>query len=761
MFKLSVSTIFFFIFVSSSYAQISAPQQTLDSLLIVNKNHIKDDSLKTVILRQLYLQYFKLKNTEKAEEYVEKTIAIAQRNNIKLIIPRSYFSLGLYYHGITKYLKAEQNYSKALTGFEELGDLDWKASVHLNLGALYLSIPDYAKALAANQNAIQIYQMLKNNIDLASCYVNVSGIYASLRQESSALAYLKKALRIFSAANANGRGVALAYGNIGKSYFSASNEEYKKMGIHPSLKHSLALENLDKGLVVAKYLKDASVLTGLYTDLGSVYESLGNSDLALDSYKMSLNYADQLDNKSFRANSLLALSEFYLNAKNYKPAIPLLQEALQIGENYKLNEVQRLAYSNLSKVEEKLGNYSSSLAYFKQYIYFKDVIFSQEKEKEITRRQLQLDFSVKENEFRLTEHLTSGRLNTQILLAKQQQQRLTLKKNQLALSEQERALQQLNFLRKQTQLENEKAESASLLAHQKLTTKLKEREIGLQKIQLKFNKNISLILSVLATLLFIFLIHIFYARRKTVKLNKIVSKQKLALENLGAVKDKIFGVVSHDMRSPVNSLISFMQLLDNGNISKASLIKYTASLKNALGHTSIMMENLLNWAASQMDGYKVVTEKFDSQLCVNEVTSSLRYAAEQKHIRIVNTLKSGILCSADRSMTSLILRNLLNNAIKFTPNDGEVRIEAILDQNKISFTITDTGVGLSDEQINAFNDHENLSAVSSSFGTNNEKGTGLGLMLCKTFTKLMHGHLNATTEQDKGSVFKLTLPRAS
>ena len=427
--------------------------------------------------------------------------------------------------------------------------------------------------------------------------------------------------------------------------------------------------------------------------------------------------------------------------------------------------MQRNAYEYLSEVEEKKGDFNQSLTYYKKYIDFKEQIFNQEKEKEVTRRQLQINFTVKEKDYQFKQQVTDGELQRQVLLAKQQQQKLILRQQALDLSDQEKRLQRLTFLKKQVESENQQRFQQEMLTREQSKSKhdkeIKDREINFQKSGLRFNKNINIFLGVLVVILFGSALTIFKAQRRMSKLNAIVSDQKVELEKLGKVKDRIFSVVGHDMRSPVNSLISFIQLLENGDMEPHKLNKYAAQLKNSLTYTSSMMENLLNWASSQMQGFKPIIAPFDIRICAQEVINALIDVASKKNIQIKNTLKPEQFCLADMNMSALVLRNLINNAIKFTNVDGIIDISMQEIDARFFIAITDNGIGMSQHQIDSFNQTGFDEYAKTTLGTNKEKGTGIGLMLCSTFTQLMNGSIAVKSEKGVGTVFTLMLPRAS
>ncbi|RYG21523.1 MAG: tetratricopeptide repeat protein [Chitinophagaceae bacterium] len=749
-------------FINPLKTQAQTGQKRLDSLLAVNESHVKEDSTKLVIYNLLYRQYIRLKNKPKVDEFLDKSIFLAQKLNLKWYEAEAYNRKGRGFHGAANYQKAAEFYEKAIAAFTVARDMGMVAGMYLNLGALYQAIPDYAKSLEMSQKAMLIFQENGDNNNLGSVYFNIAAIYQELGQFSNALNYFNKSLKIFKDGQIT-RGIAVAYNSIGSGYMNASDEELLKVGINSSQRYEIALENLNTSLKVALPLNDESVLGPLFRDLGAVYEKLGRREPALQSYIKAIDYSNSLENKTDYAFALISLAHFYMEDKVYDRAIISLNEALKIGEKDQTLDVQKNAYQLLSTIEERRGNYNASLDNYKKYIKVRDLIFNAEKEREITRKQLQIDFAVKEKGYQLKQQVTDGALQRQVLLAKQQQQKLILRQQALDLSDKEKRLQRLTFLKKQADLENEKRFQQGMRAREQLKSKLdkeiKDREINFQKSELRFNKNITAFLSVLAIILLGSAIAIFFAQRKTAKLNAIVSEQKAELEKLGGVKDRIFSVVGHDMRTPVNSLISFIQLLEDGNMDSQKLNRYAGQLKNTLTYTSAMMENLLNWASSQMEGFKPIIEPFDCNICAQDVIDSLADIAKKKNIKITNKLQS-TRCLADVNMTALVLRNLINNSIKFTNENGLITIFSKEDGNHLSISIEDNGIGLAQDQIDSFNQAGFDENAKTTLGTNKEKGTGIGLMLCRTFTQLMNGSLHVRSQKNIGTTFTLRLPKA-
>jgi signal transduction histidine kinase len=754
--KKGVLFLFFLLLCTTGFCQVGAPQKKLDSLLNLNQKNLKSDSTKIKILTEVYRQYMRMKNVEKAEEYVDKTIQLSHEKNLKKFSAIAYYRRGLMYHGRSEYQKAEENYQNAVTEYASIGNLDMVAGTYLNLGALYGSIPDYVKSLEVNQKAIAIYEKMGNEVDMASCHTNISTIYQRLGNQSQALVYMNMALKIFTKDGENSRGAAVVYGLIGKNYFEASDSELLEMNVLPSQKIKLAITYYNKSLKVSEIIGDLGLIATVKRDLADLYSSTGQKDVALKSYQKSVELNKSGEDKEAYAASLYALGNFYQKENDLENAITLLNSSLKIAEENKLLDIEKKSALGLSAVYEKQKNYNRSLAYYRQYIAVRDKIFDEEKEKEITRRQLQLDFGIKERDYLLKQKLTEGEL-------KRQQQELELKRQQLVLSDKEKALDLLTFQKAKADLDIQRLAQDNKFAKARFDAQLasgvKDRQISKQVQQIKFDSRVKLFLTIATALILVIALVIFFNQRKTKRLNIIINNQKLELEQLSKVKDRIFSVVSHDMRTPVNSLISFMQLLEGGNIEQEKLKRYAVSLKNNLTYTSTMMENLLNWAASQMQGFNPYLQSLDIYELINEVILSLQHHANEKSLTIQNLVPAKTFCKADSDMFMLVIRNIVSNAIKFTPDGGFITIGIISNKNTLEIKISDTGIGLTSAQIEHFNKPGYSGVGVSTLGTNKEKGTGLGLLLSRTFISLMDGEINAGINPGGGSYFKITLKK--
>jgi len=250
---------------------------------------------------------------------------------------------------------------------------------------------------------------------------------------------------------------------------------------------------------------------------------------------------------------------------------------------------------------------------------------------------------------------------------------------------------------------------------------------------------------------------IVYLRKINYKIkarNRVISVQNQLLESNYKVKDQLFTVVSHDLRSPVAQIVSLLNVWEMGDLSNEEVAALIPRIKNATNNTLQIMDGLLVWSKKQLQGYKFNPEKLDVNILTSEVTENIQSAITGKHQMLVNRLTSPVAVFADKEMVTVILRNLLANATKFAPDGGTITINTIEADGFITVSIADTGVGMSSAKVkNLFNQ-----ASSSTLGTAGEKGTGLGLKLCKDFTEMNGGRIWAESKEEEGSTFFFSLP---
>jgi signal transduction histidine kinase len=227
------------------------------------------------------------------------------------------------------------------------------------------------------------------------------------------------------------------------------------------------------------------------------------------------------------------------------------------------------------------------------------------------------------------------------------------------------------------------------------------------------------------------------------------------LQKLNQLKDRIFSIIAHDLRAPLVNLSEVLKMISDDQISNEEFKALSPILNKDIVYTTDLLENILHWSRSQLKGYGINKEFFDLKgLVVNEVDHHLS-SARAKNIEIIQDVFPGEMVYADILMVQIIVRNLLNNAIKFCHVNSTIHITAVYSgDHKIQLCIKDNGVGIPKERLDKLFLRENQSTR----GTMNEKGTGLGLMVCKEFAEKNDGKLVAESEIGKGSSFSVYLP---
>jgi len=236
-----------------------------------------------------------------------------------------------------------------------------------------------------------------------------------------------------------------------------------------------------------------------------------------------------------------------------------------------------------------------------------------------------------------------------------------------------------------------------------------------------------------------------------------LKKNETSLKEANQTKDRLFSIISHDLKNPFTSLIGFSgALLENyDRLDEETKKDFTKDIHESAEEIYNLLDNLLKWSLSQTGNLTQNTEKINMALLVEENISLMRRSAEHKEIELLSEIEDGSLLFADVNMVNAIMRNLLSNAIKYTGKGGSVTLSSKNAGNFLEISITDTGVGMSEEaREKIFRMDMNYSTL----GTARESGSGLGLILCKDFIEKQGGEIWVESKTGVGSKFSFTLP---
>ena len=518
-----------------------------------------------------------------------------------------------------------------------------------------------------------------------------------------------------------------------------------------------AIEFYGKSLKLNEKVNNLQGIFGINSNLGMIYADMGDYETAIGYFYKTLEGRKRYKDKVPIIAGLINCSVVLNNLKRYDESVRNLEEALGLAKELNDVEQMRSCYGMLAETYEKAGDNKQMMKYFELYRTFHEYLQNNKLSKvtqranEAEAQALKLTLENKEKEIELLKQQQQVQEKTEALtVANQEISTLVqgLSKTELAV----KFYQNLNAL-KETQLAKEKLQKEVIVQQDNLKTTwftvgllvaaLLSVYLWLNNLQRKKHN---------ATLL---------ARNQEINQQKEeIYHQKIALEKqaeelqkLNQTKDKLFSIIAHDLRTPFANIKGVTDLLDMNTLSLEEIRLILRELSKNASNTQETLENLLLWAKSQLQGIKPNPKKVNSLEITEEVVSLSEPQATDKQITLHANVQESILFT-DENHLQIILRNLLNNAIKFTKKGGKITLIGTIspDGHTYSLSVTDTGEGMSQEQLNKlFNPNTHFTKR----GTNGEKGTGLGLLLCKEFIEQNNGSLKVQSQVGVGSTFTL------
>lgn len=291
----------------------------------------------------------------------------------------------------------------------------------------------------------------------------------------------------------------------------------------------------------------------------------------------------------------------------------------------------------------------------------------------------------------------------------------------------------------------------------------KEKEALLIKQEYLANKKMLWLTSVAVTLLSLAAILLFILFKKSKIRNKKIEKlqaeteyQNEELKKLNKVKERLLSMFAHDIRSPLASLLNLVSLSKNKIIKEAEFVELANMVEQDAQKLMLMLDETLIWAKNQMSGHQLNKTTFNLHSITNQVIDILNPIALQKNLTIINQVPENLDVFSDKDCLIIVLRNFLSNAIKFSPKNGKIYFETVVEESKVKILVIDEGKGLTKDAIDKILHKEYFSTL----GTENEKGTGLGLRFCQDIIKLLGEEFIIQNHSSKGAEFGLTISKA-
>jgi signal transduction histidine kinase len=595
--------------------------------------------------------------------------------------------------------------------------LEFQGDAYKSLGSINRITGDYRAALKADNMALEAGVLHKDSVLIAKSFNNVGHDYFDLGDYDEAYHYFTVSYRVAQKLN-DSLAMAVALHNVGRVF--------KELG-----QYQTSIDHLSRSRKISASIGDLEGEPYSLGELGDVLLRKGKYDSALTFLQQSLSISRKQNLHVLVPRAMIKIAKVYVRKLDYPKAMAYYDTALQMYT--KINDRYGIAEVRLGQglAQKSKGNYNDALTAIQQSL---DIA------KELNANVL---------EIQCNEHLSS--------LWEMKGDH----KKALAYFKEYKHLQDTLF--------SQDMQGKLLLDNLRFETESKDSQIAAlsqqqeeQERQLNRQEFVRNILVVVMALSAILLVTVYRSGQRRRKINRLLlqhqeetEKRSEELERLNQVKDKFFSIISHDLRSPINALSGMLDLLDKGAVTAEELPLHIKELRVRFNHTRTLLNNLLDWTLLQMDKLNLQASKIDLAKIVDENIELLR-PVTNKDIIIQNDVRKPTVGYGDSNTINLVIRNLITNAIKFTNDGGRVTVASQDKGNEWVISVHDNGIGIKPEVLNMLFDK---TAPYTTRGTANEKGTGLGLILCKEFVEKNGGRIWVESKEGEGSTFYFTLPK--
>jgi two-component system sensor histidine kinase/response regulator len=623
------------------------------------------------------------------------------------------------------YTKAKENFNGARLLYVNMKNEAGLAGCYIQFGRMYNNTADYNLAYTYFQQSLDIYKKLKDENGIAQSYHNIGMVSDNIGKSSLALDNYFKSLsiniklndKLSSASNYNNIGVIMQ----GMELYPKSMEYYKRaikiwqeskniQGVSTAYenigeimiaekKYDDAIVYLSKSMKLTKDLDDKNGISSLYADFGLCYAYKKQYDLALTYLAQALKMSTDFKIDYNTAVTYIDYAIVYNLQKNYQQAYKYALLANTLSDKLGSMANRTNAAMQLSEALGGLGKFEEAFKAQQKYIELKDSLKSDESVRKLTSYNMESSFAEKQR-----------------LLAAQHQRQDDLYQQKIQRQGLLSAIFFLIIL----------GMAAILIVYYK--AKLKQQKIN----TILEDKN-----------------------AEVIQQKSDLNEQAYKLNDLNNLKDRLISVLAHDLRAPLSTLRGLFGLLDDDTISHDQFLTMIPQALKKLEYTSDFLDTLLFWINSQMENFDSSAKSFPIKDVVSYEVSNYHEQATEKGIKLVDNVSENITVAADPNSIRIVTRNLITNAIKFSRKDDIIEVSAIQkDDNYILISVKDSGVGMSEKQLNKLF----KSKVDSGTGTNNESGTGMGLLFCKDLIEKCNGKIWVESIQGSGTEFFFTLP---
>jgi len=685
----------------------------IDSLRRLATNTELPDTTRVRALLELSWS-LKSVNPEKALEFGLAALEISEENQEQLFVVNSLMHIGVVYWQMGNFrlafnflreaylISRAQNYQRGV------------ATSMANLGLVLMEQGHHENALEYYFEALRTFEAM-NRMDLVAPVLNNIGLlYQQQGQHDLAVSFFRQSLEVKEILS-DSRAIAFTLNGLGVSLQAQGKLEE-------------ALDYFNQALAIRQELNDIREVATTSLNLGALYSQMGNNAFALVKLSRALNLFNEVKDESGRAQVFHRMGIVRWQNGQLDLAIQNLQTSLQIAKDIGQMPLVVKNYREIASLYGDMGLYQRAFEIGRRYILLNDSLFAQESQQRIIELKILYDQEQKENEIEL---LTKNNQIHELRIAQQQTMRNILLGSVVFVLI-------LFFIiynrflvieRKNNLLHTQKEEiiTNNLKLHSLNSDLVKQNE-KTAELNEKLNKT-----------------------------NNQLVQSEQHLRELNATKDKFFSIISHDLRNPFASIVSFSRILqrDLNQLDENELMDLARELDKSIFKINNLLDNLLHWSRSQSGRMKFEPEYLVLNDLIQENINLFQPVSSAKKVMITNQVDPNLVVFADLNMVHTIVRNLLSNALKYSESDQTVEITSQVVRKMAHVIIRDEGVGMDPVQMTQL---WNPNKFYTTYGTRDEKGSGLGLILCKEFTERNGGEIFAKSEKGRGSEFIFSLP---
>lgn len=530
--------------------------------------------------------------------------------------------------------------------------------------------------------------------------------------------------------------------------------------------YAKALSGYLSGIELAEKIGNKDIQSIMNENIANLYAAQKDYDQALVFFKKVKKINDEIGNEIYQAETMSNLASLYADMGRLDYAMFNINRSVAIFEKNNILDWLAFAYETKGKVYLKQKDYKWALYWYNQSEWLHEDLDDDRGKIDLFNGMAEAYLYKGKDSISERYALEAFDISTRIKFMEGKQKcALTLYMIQKNKGEYQKALAYHEIFQdlSDTLHRNENKRSLTLLKtktnyEQQRLALVEENERALAAQQRYVNA------ALLILLIFVVVTILVHRNQKIQKkLNtelkakqEILEKREKELNESNETKNKLFSIIGHDLRGPIGALQELLKLFGEGEVKKNEFLDFIPKLREDIDHIFFTLNNLLSWGRTQMNGSVTQPVVVDLESLIKENVNLLSEVAKKKSIKIVNHIEENTMIWSDTNQIDIVIRNLISNALKFTPMNGMVTIDAVNMEDCWQISVKDTGVGMDKITLGKLFDK---SSNVSTYGTNNEKGTGLGLSLCKEMVEKNKGQIWVESSISTGSSFYFTLPK--